>query len=551
MIYICSLHLGERVIWSLEPLQIIPLDEAGLIDVKLTSNKIWVLKEDQLEVFVADLLFQSSEHYPDDLFWLAHTVCSSLKDQIAPFVSSIFLRRLLLPGVHQDTVVRATFQDYNRHFTDSEFHSLTVDGLKKEILSLIEHEVVAESPVSVLHHWKTFCTRYFHNWCKHSAMCGLLIDSSMGGIGLIRKNSISLFRCLEDIELLSISSFDELGDVISSGLDFSDDDLKCEILFEVLQCIRNVSQQLGKAATAIFYELLLSAPNVATEEVIPRLLKMLDIGDNSSIAAHHVSELGAHIARKKDLANHKNIRKFSTDMFLSLHTLCSKATSWGKVLDVIESYLKFLVPRKTVQKLNSEAVFNINTSITVHATSQIAKVTFESALDILLLLIYLVRISGQIHMTCIDVSRIQLELVPMIQEIVTEWHIIHFLGTTPSESPAIEDFSSQLSSLQIDNNIEKRSWNEKLGKCDFTLAFILLLNMRSSSEDQSLACIPDPSSIVRSVRDFTSWIIWGRTGEESSVFFSHSIDLALSLLKHGQYDAVEVCYYALYFLLCL
>ena len=48
-----------------------------------------------------------------------------------------------------------------------------------------------------------------------------------------------------------------------------------------------------------------------------------------------------------------------------------------------------------------------------------------------------------------DVSRIQQELVPMIQEVVTEWHIIYFLVTTPSEAPAFEDFSSQLSSLQI------------------------------------------------------------------------------------------------------
>lgn len=48
-----------------------------------------------------------------------------------------------------------------------------------------------------------------------------------------------------------------------------------------------------------------------------------------------------------------------------------------------------------------------------------------------------------------DVSRVKVELIPMIQEIVTEWHILHYLGTTPSESPAIEDFSYKLSSLQI------------------------------------------------------------------------------------------------------
>lgn len=46
-------------------------------------------------------------------------------------------------------------------------------------------------------------------------------------------------------------------------------------------------------------------------------------------------------------------------------------------------------------------------------------------------------------------SRMQLEFIPMIQEIVFEWLIILFFGTTPSESPTLEDFSSQLSSLQI------------------------------------------------------------------------------------------------------
>lgn len=55
----------------------------------------------------------------------------------------------------------------------------------------------------------------------------------------------------------------------------------------------------------------------------------------------------------------------------------------------------------------------------------------------------------QIHMLPDDVSKIQLELVPMIHEVITEWHIIYFLATTPSEAPAFEDFSSQLSSLQI------------------------------------------------------------------------------------------------------
>lgn len=55
----------------------------------------------------------------------------------------------------------------------------------------------------------------------------------------------------------------------------------------------------------------------------------------------------------------------------------------------------------------------------------------------------------QIGISHDDMSRMQLEFIPMIQEIVFEWLIILFFGTTPSESPTLEDFSSQLSSLQI------------------------------------------------------------------------------------------------------
>lgn len=55
----------------------------------------------------------------------------------------------------------------------------------------------------------------------------------------------------------------------------------------------------------------------------------------------------------------------------------------------------------------------------------------------------------QIHMLHDDISRIQLELVPMIEEIVSEWLVVHFFANTPSQPAAIEDFSSQLSSLQI------------------------------------------------------------------------------------------------------
>ncbi|KAE8022771.1 hypothetical protein FH972_008545 [Carpinus fangiana] len=564
MIYVYGLHcsFSDRTVLTLEPsVQNLPLGEGRCIDVKLTSDKIWILKDNGLvfhnllhptvtveepqcyalqEEFVADQLFQSSEHSSDNLLWITHSLFSSGKDHTVPFVSSIFLRRLLCPGVHHNISLRATLLDYNKHWTDSEYHSLTADGLKKEILSLIETEGSTENS-SIFCCWKIFCARYFHNWCKNNAPCGLLLDSSSGAVGLIRKNSLAFLRCLEDIERLVNGSSDVHGDPVSFGLDLFDDDLACEILMEMLRCVISISQQLGKTASAIFYESLVSTSVVPSEEILHCITKILVTGYSSSAAMLHVSDTGADIAWEKKLADHKNIRKFSIDMLLSLHALREKAVTWASVLNVIESFLKFLVPRKIIHNFDAEISSSINASILVQATSQISKVMFESALDMLLFLNYLVKISGQIHMLHDDISRIQLELIPMIEEIVSEWLVVHFFATTPSQPAAIEDFSSQLSSLQIDSNMSKRSWNERLGKCHFTLAFILLHNIQSSSGDHSKLssrCLPSSHDVINSMRDLTSWIIWGKSGE-SSAFLSHSTELALILLRHGQYDAIE------------
>ncbi|KAJ7972354.1 Nuclear pore complex protein [Quillaja saponaria] len=462
-IYNIQCTLGDKMILLMDPsVQNILLEEGGCIDVKLDSDKIWILKDDELlrrtfhtnvngdeacsyalqEEFIADQLLQSSEHNSDDLLRITHSVFSSAKDHIVPFVSSIFLRRLLLPGVHHSTALRATMMEYNRHFAESEFQLFTADGLKKEILTLIEHEGGTEK-MSKLYCWKNFCTRYFNNWCKNNSPCGLFVDSSVGSVGLIRKNSISLFRCLENIERIIEGSSDEV-DELTGLVDLFDDVLEREILIEMLRCVINFSQQLGKSAYCIFYESLVNTLVGSPEDIIPGIVK-------------------------------------------------------------------------------------------------VAKVMFESALDFLLFLRYLVDISGQIHLSHDDITRIQLELVPMIQDNIFEWLLVIFFSTTPSVPAAIEDFSSKLSSLQIDSRVGKRSWNEKLGRCDFTLAFILLLNIGSSSGNQSLhssECLSNRHTIIDGVREFASWIIWGNAGESSSIL-SRSTDLALILFRNCQYDAAE------------
>ncbi|KAG6421147.1 hypothetical protein SASPL_117696 [Salvia splendens] len=537
----------------------------GPIDVKLTSDKVWILKEDGLimqelhsndsteglahcyalqENLVADLLFQSSKHSSDDLLWLAYSAFSSAEEEIAPFLSSVFFQALLSPGVHCNAVIRQTLVDYQKHFTDSEFGSFTVEGLKCEILSLIEHQGGSGSPVSILQFWKAFCTRYVNNWFKYNAAYGLVMDPSTGAFVIVRNYTISLCRGLEDVEHIIYDSFENQKKYIGCELDDLGDEFERKILFEFLQCVQNVSQQLGKASSTIFCESLLRTPHISFEEVVTRLLKILETGYSSSTAAILIPELGGDAALEKELSNHRNLRKFSTNMFLSFHELCHKANSWKKVLDVVESYLKFLVPHKIVLKSDAAGPFRINGSAIVQSMSQIAKVMFDSGLDICMLLSYMSSISGQLKMSYGDVSRIKVELIPMIQEITTEWHIIHYLGTTPCEShsPAIEDFSHKLSSLQIDCSGDKRLWNAKLGNFEFSLAHILLLSMQGSSGEFGklfFSQLPNPITLVTLSRGLISWIIWGRSGEESSVFFSNSTELALILLRNNQYSATE------------
>ncbi|CAM8900666.1 unnamed protein product [Rhodiola kirilowii] len=503
-VYAFHFSMSDKINFSVDILiSSIPLEEAKLIDVKFVSNTVCILKDDGLlshnllsedaqleeaqsyslqESVVADQLFQNAEHASDDLLSICLSVFSA-KDQIVQLLSSVFLRRLLQPGVYDNVVMRRTLQDYNRHLNLAEFDSLDCDGVKKEILSLIERESANRSPLSIFYSWKAFCTRYFDHWCKNNVVYGLLAESATGAIGLIRKKSVSLIRDLENVEMLIDGSCDE--ECMALGVTLSLDKVECEVLFDVLRCVNNISLQLGKAASVVMYEAFLDPLTTGSGDIVTGLLKVLEVGYTSSAAAVHMLELGHNVAWEKQMMDHKSFRKFSIDMLMSLRALCQKATSWSSILNAIESYMKFLVPKKITLNANGEVLSEIETCIAVQATCQIAKVMFECASDVLLFLGYLLKINGQVYMSDKDMSRIQLELLPMVQDIITEWLVIQFIATTPTQGPVVEDFSSQLSSLNI------------------------------------------------------GWVVWGIGGEESAAFSRYSIHVAIVLLRQCQYNAVE------------
>ncbi|KAF3555487.1 hypothetical protein F2Q69_00016881 [Brassica cretica] len=128
----------------------------------------------------------------------------------------------------------------------------------------------------------------------------------------------------------------------------------------------------------------------------------------------------------------------------------------------------------------------------------------------------------------------------MIQDIVSQWLIILFFVNTPT---SVDDCSFKLSSLQIDSSIDKKSWNKMLGKCGFSLAYILLFSdhRRCIVDSQfNLRYLPDSEITTSLVQNFVSWICYSKTGEDSSSLLRRSSELTLRLIRNGQADAVEI-----------
>ncbi|CAM6104509.1 unnamed protein product [Calypogeia fissa] len=90
-----------------------------------------------------------------------------------------------------------------------------------------------------------------------------------------------------------------------------------------------------------------------------------------------------------------------------------------------------------------------STKMLAQATGQISWTHFEGARRLFLLLSYLVKVQGQVGLTPTEVARIQLNLLPRVQEGLTNNLLLHWLTVSFAEVPPSEDCSLQLSSLQI------------------------------------------------------------------------------------------------------
>ncbi|KAL5211508.1 hypothetical protein ABZP36_022355 [Zizania latifolia] len=556
-VYGFSFGAGEKFLFSPEPsISSIPLLEGKLVDLKISMDKLWILKEvgsmlyeivqydpdtEKMHSYVlqedsiSDQLFQSSENALDDLVWTADSIFSSKKEQTFNFISSMFLRRLLQPGVNHCSALRETLLEYKRFLSDSDFQELTTNGLRKEILATIEQEGGSQAASCTAYHWKKFSARYLHNWCRNNRPYGLLLDTNREVFGLIRKGSFSLFRCLEGMELLIYGSSDDLCnlDGVVMNLLKLNNVSESEMPIEVLRCMGHINHLLGRSAAAIYHESLISSV-ISSAEIVCQILKILDTGLSPQSSSSLITLLGPDAYAERRQTAHKNQRKFSVEMLLSFHKLQSKSTSWSVVFDVIEKFMKCLNTNITIQEYELKRVCNMNTALLVQATSQVARTMFESAFDLFLFLSYLVSIGGQVSLSQNDVARIKLKLFPMIQDILGQWIVLHFVGISPTTPPTIEDFSYQLSSLQL-GKADDLSLHRKLGCSDFTLACLLDFP-KSAVGDVLSPWFPSPTELVNLVRMFCSSIMCGNSAGNVD---SSTINLAAVLIRHGQYEASQ------------
>uniref|UniRef100_A0A0A9CSN5 Uncharacterized protein n=1 Tax=Arundo donax TaxID=35708 RepID=A0A0A9CSN5_ARUDO len=558
-VYGFTFSAGERFLFSSEPsISTIPLLEGKLVDMKIGTDKLWILKEfgsmlyetlqygfdtEKISSYVlqedaiSEQLFQSSDNALDDLVWTADSICTSFKEQAFNFISSMFLRRLLQPGVNHCSALRETLFEHKRFLSDSEFQSLTANGLQKEILSIVEQEGSSQTASVIAYHWKKFSAQYLHNWCWNNRPYGLLLDTNNEVFGLIRKGSFSLFRCLEGVEMLIYGSADELRNLDGLGMDFLLDDLSdFELLDEVLRCMGHIHHLLGRSSTAIYYESLISSV-ISSDEIASQIIKMIETGFSPQSSSSLITLLGTDAYVEKRQVAHKSQRKFSVETLLSFHKLQSRSTSWSAVFDVIEKFMKCLNTNVTVQEYESKRVCNVNSMLLVQATSQVARTMFECAFDLFLFLSYLAGVGGQVSLLQSDVARIKMKLFPMIQDILGQWIVLHFVGITPTSPPTIEDFSYQLSSLQLGKE-DELSLHRKLGCSDFTLA--CLLDFPKSPEGDVLSpCFPSPAEIINLVRRFSSSIMSGSNVEYVHTFLGSTLNLSAVFIRNGQYEAAQ------------
>ncbi|BBN19520.1 nuclear pore complex protein Nup160 [Marchantia polymorpha subsp. ruderalis] len=577
-VLVCTLHLvhaeGGIRLTQLTLQKTFYVGQGTVLACKLLQGAVWVLQksiqgECQLlsaslestlplrscrlqESLVEEQLLQGSSDACDDLLFSLNHIGLDSSEMVNDSVPSLFLRRLLQPGVRQHAALKDVLQMRRRHLSDIEIGSLTLEGLRKEIKASINVET--SNCRRYLQEWIHFSSNYVESWKRNNSPYGLFTDASTGSVGLIRKNSVSVVRSLTHLEqLVSKRTFSNPEDstllLPDNWEEIPSDPL---VISSLLRCMESLSRHLGNAALGVFHEALMRPEVYPLQSLIQSVVLILDVGYNPLDTAQANLDFGVDEIRAKVQSLNQQQRKFSLHMSQSLHRLRGLAGSWEAVLDAVCKFSQYLV--SSVQSAGSGSnsisvpLGSVPTKMLSHASSQISWTQFEAARNLLLLLSYLVKVQGQVGLTSRDVTRIQLEILPQVQEGLAVSFLLHWLTVSFAEVPPSEDCSLQLSSLQIDGTRGEKVQPERLGAGELALAEILaaaFLETTQTQENFKTDTLPGPDVFHNHVRRFVGWLLAGENSDAYPRTFSgRAITLSSILLEHGQYSNLENFLYA-------
>ncbi|KAL3676747.1 hypothetical protein R1sor_026695 [Riccia sorocarpa] len=500
------------------------------------------------ESLVEEQLFRGSPDACDDLLFSLNHMGMDFSEMTHDFVPSLFLRRLLQPGVRQHPALKEVLRGRKRQLTDFEIGSLTLDGLRKEVKASIDSEPL--SCRGCLQEWVNLSNSYIEAWSHRNAPYVLFADASTGSVGLVRKNSVSLIRYLTRLEqLVCKGSFSIIKDpALSLPGDWEGAPSDSLVIGALMRCMENITAHLGNVALGVFHEALMRPDVYPFQSLIQSFLLILDLGYSSFDAAQQSAEFGVDEIRMKVQSHNRRQRKFSLLMLQSLHSMRALAGSWEAALDIVCKYAQYLVlPTSAGIPVANSAALPLGSVLPKtlsHASSQISCTHFEASRNLLLLLSYMVKVQGQVGLISSNVTRIQLHILPHVQESLGVSFLLHWLTINFAEVPPSEDCSLQLSSLQIDNGSKgEKVQSERLGAGELALAEILSSAFVGTTKvpgNEKMELLPGPDKLENDVRRFVGWLLIGERSDGGTLSFSgRAITLSSILLQHGQYGNLE------------
>ena len=158
----------------------------------------------------------------------------------------------------------------------------------------------------------------------------------------------------------------------------------------------------------VLYESLLRPVDHPVPALLASLARILDVGYNSSHVAIETGHMGVDDIRTKEQEQHQRQRTFALHVAQALQALQSKAGGWSNLFQIVSKYAGLLVlqlqPMGSATGSTRTSNCGLLKKLLSQSTSQISWAHFKAARDLLLLLVYCVKVGIQVCSIAISAS---------------------------------------------------------------------------------------------------------------------------------------------------